>query len=101
VADHIFRTAFDAFLGLPDPLAFGGDTDDVHTPLTCGPDGGSEIKSVAAQNLGETVLLHDGLALAAFAVCHRNAGSEAGSGTLCIKFAAARSGEDAAWPPTA
>lgn len=30
-ADHIFRLAFGTFLGLPDPLQFGGDTDPVRT----------------------------------------------------------------------
>ncbi len=30
-ADHIFRLAFGTFLGLPDPLRFGGDSDCVRT----------------------------------------------------------------------
>jgi len=30
-ADQVFRVAFGTFLGLPDPLRFGGDADYVHT----------------------------------------------------------------------
>jgi predicted N-acetyltransferase YhbS len=53
-----------------------------------------EIKSVASESLGDTVLLWepDRSRLAAFAVCHLGAGSEAGSGVCYIKFAAARPG---------
>jgi hypothetical protein len=56
-----------------------------------------EIKSVASESLGETVLLWepDGKSLAAFVVCHVGAGSEAGSGVCYIKFAAARPGPKA------
>jgi GNAT superfamily N-acetyltransferase len=55
-----------------------------------------EIKSVASESLGETVLLWepDRERLAGFAVCHLGAGSEAGSGVCYIKFAAARPGPD-------
>jgi hypothetical protein len=42
------------------------------------------------------VLIHEGDELAAFAICHLGAGSEAGSGTAYLKFAAARSGDGAA-----
>jgi len=52
----------------------------------------SEIRSVAAQNLGETVLLWNGGVLDAFAVCHCGAGTEAGGGTCYIKFGAVRPG---------
>jgi GNAT superfamily N-acetyltransferase len=51
-----------------------------------------EIRTVAAQKLGETVLVWDGSRLAGFAVCHCGAGSEAGSGALYVKFGAARPG---------
>jgi len=51
-----------------------------------------EILSVAHQKLGETVLLLEGSHVVAFAVCHTGKGSEGGSGTCLIKFAAARPG---------
>jgi GNAT superfamily N-acetyltransferase len=51
-----------------------------------------EIESVHAQNLGDTVLLWDETDLAGFAICHRGAGSEAGSDVCYIKFAAVRPG---------
>jgi GNAT superfamily N-acetyltransferase len=37
-ADRIFRLAFGTFLGLPDPLAFGGDSDYVATRWHAAPD---------------------------------------------------------------
>jgi GNAT superfamily N-acetyltransferase len=49
-----------------------------------------EIRAVAAQELGEVVLLDAADGLAAFAVCHQGAGSEAGLRSAYIKFAAAR-----------
>jgi GNAT superfamily N-acetyltransferase len=54
-----------------------------------------EIRAVADQSLGETVLVWDGANLAAFAVCHIGAGTEAGSGTSYVKFAAVRPGPHA------
>ena len=38
-ADQIFRVAFGTFLGLPDPLRFGGDADYVHTRWHANRDG--------------------------------------------------------------
>ncbi len=55
-----------------------------------------EIRAVSEQRLGDTVLLWDDSKLAAFAVCHTGAGSEAGSGVCYIKFAAVRPGAGAA-----
>jgi hypothetical protein len=55
-----------------------------------------EIEAVARQGLGETVLLHGGDNLDAFAVCHLGAGTEAGSATCYVKVAAARPRADAA-----
>jgi GNAT superfamily N-acetyltransferase len=49
-----------------------------------------EIRAVADQSLGETVLLGDAAKLIGFAVCHCGPGSEAGSGTCYIKFGAVR-----------
>lgn len=53
-----------------------------------GLDVGLEVRSVAAQRLGETVLLWTGGELTGLAVCHCGAGTEAGSGVCYIKFAA-------------
>ena len=55
-----------------------------------------EIRAVAAQNLGDTVLIEDKSKLIAFAVCHAGAGSEAGTGICYVKFAAVRPGFAAA-----
>lgn len=52
-----------------------------------------EIHAVAAQNLGDTLLLWDGPSrLGGFAVCHWGPASEAGEGNLYVKFAAVRPG---------
>lgn len=55
-----------------------------------------EIRAVSEQRLGDTVLVWDDSKLAAFAVCHSGAGSEAGSGVCYIKFAAVRPGSSPA-----
>jgi GNAT superfamily N-acetyltransferase len=52
-----------------------------------------EIEAIAAQSLGETLLIEDGAGLAGFALCHIGAGTEAGEGVLFVKFAAARLGD--------
>jgi predicted N-acetyltransferase YhbS len=54
-----------------------------------------EIRAIAEQRLGEVALLRAGGAVAGFALCHAGAGSEAGSGSLFIKFAAVRPGDGA------
>jgi GNAT superfamily N-acetyltransferase len=54
-----------------------------------------EIRTVAARNLGDTLLLWDGSGLAGFAVCHWGPTSEAGADMLYIKFGAMRSGAGA------
>jgi GNAT superfamily N-acetyltransferase len=54
-----------------------------------------EIRAVAAQELGDTVLLWDNGKLAGLAVCHCGAGTEAGGGTCYIKFGAVRPGPTA------
>jgi N-acetylglutamate synthase-like GNAT family acetyltransferase len=53
-----------------------------------------EIRAAHAQELGDTVLLHEASELVGFAVCHCGAG-EAGSGACYVKFAAVRPGPDA------
>lgn len=57
-----------------------------------GLDLGGEIGAVAAQRLGDTVLLLDGSQVAGFAICHLGAHTEAGSGRAYVKFAAVRPG---------
>jgi GNAT superfamily N-acetyltransferase len=54
-----------------------------------------EIRAVAEQGLGETILLEGAGALEAFAVCHAGEGSEAGPDTVFVKFAAVRPGAEA------
>ena len=60
-----------------------------------GLDVGHEIRAVADQKLGNTVLLWNGSKLTGLAVCHSGAGTEAGSGVCYIKFGAVRPGADA------
>ena len=54
-----------------------------------------EIRAVAAQELGDTILLWDDDGLVGMAVCHAGPGTEAGSGVCYIKFGAVRSGPTA------
>lgn len=54
-----------------------------------------ELVAVKRLGLGETVLIYEGAALSAFAVCHCGGGTEAGSGTCFVKFGAARPGPSA------
>lgn len=55
----------------------------------------SEIDAIVSQGLGETILLGEGDAVAAFASCHIGKGSEAGTDLLFVKFAAVRPGVEA------
>jgi hypothetical protein len=71
------RQAMDACRALTDLIFEGLDV----TP---------EIRSVEEQKLGETVLMWNGDALDAFAVCHCGEGTEAGANSCYIKFAAVR-----------
>jgi predicted N-acetyltransferase YhbS len=69
--------------------ACGGLTD----ALFPGLDLGAEIRTVAARNLGDTVLLwEEASRLAGFAVCHWGPASEAGAGCCFVKFGAVRPG---------
>ncbi len=74
------------------PIAEWGEMLDQCRALTekilDGLDVGVEIRSVAEQRLGETVLLWTGDELTGLAVCHCGAGTEAGSGACYIKFGA-------------
>jgi predicted N-acetyltransferase YhbS len=51
-----------------------------------------QIETIAAQRLGETVLVESAGEIAGFALCHIGGGTEAGEGTLYVKFAATRPG---------
>ena len=55
-----------------------------------------EIRAVATQELGDTILLREDDRLVGMAVCHVGPGTEAGSGVCYIKFGAARPGATAA-----
>ena len=55
-----------------------------------------EIRSVAEQKLGDTILLGDNSKLSALAVCHAGPGTEAGTGVCYAKFAAVNPGPNAA-----
>jgi GNAT superfamily N-acetyltransferase len=56
-----------------------------------------EITAVAAQAIGDTVLLQDEDRLAGFGVCHYGSGSEAETKDIClVKFGAVRGGAGAA-----
>jgi N-acetylglutamate synthase-like GNAT family acetyltransferase len=61
-----------------------------------GLDLGREILAVSEQGIGDTILIRRDGTLEGMAVCHCGAGSEAGSNTCYVKFAAARPGEGAA-----
>ncbi len=60
-----------------------------------GLDLGREIVAASEQGIGDTVLLRREGDLEGMAVCHRGPGSEAGSDTCYVKFAAVRPGGDA------
>ena len=60
-----------------------------------GLDLGEEIRSVLRQKTGEVVLIYTRNALDGFAICLHGAGSEGGTHTCYVKFAAARSGAGA------
>jgi len=51
---------------------------------------GAEVRAVAQQGLGDTVLLWDDGKLAGLAVCHCGPNTEAGSGACYVKFGAVR-----------
>ena len=56
--------------------------------IFAGLDARAEIESIAAQGLGDTVLVREGGRVTGFAACHAGAGSEGGSATCYLKFAA-------------
>jgi predicted N-acetyltransferase YhbS len=70
-------------------------TRDVTDAVFPGLDLKREIAACEEQRIGDTVLFHDGGALAGFAVCHCGAGSEAGSGACYVKFGAVQPGDGA------
>jgi GNAT superfamily N-acetyltransferase len=54
-----------------------------------------EIKSIASQNLGDTVLMWEGNEPLGFAACHVGTGTEAGKDTCFVKFGAVAPGVNA------
>lgn len=88
------RRPASCFSGLPPAeqttvLDLGRDLTGANFP---GLDLAREIQAIEAQRLGETILLDGSSGLAGVALCHIGAGSEAGVGTLFVKFAAVRPG---------
>ncbi|HSD11390.1 MAG TPA: GNAT family N-acetyltransferase [Candidatus Binatia bacterium] len=67
----------------------------VTTSLYPGLDLSSEIRATEAGTLGDTLLLEEAGAIAGLAVCHFGKGTEAGSETAYVKFAAVRCGSRA------
>lgn len=67
-------------------------TRDVSDAIQDGLDLRGEIRTGAARNLGDTLLLWDGSRLAGFAVCQWGPASEAGADCVYVKFAAVRPG---------
>ncbi len=55
----------------------------------------AEAADLAANGLGETLLIESGGRLDALALCHFGCGSEASEGQVFVKFAAARGGKNA------
>lgn len=55
-----------------------------------------EIEAVDRLHLGDSILVREDEALAGLAVCHHGAGTEGGSGSCYVKYAAAWPGRDAA-----
>lgn len=53
-----------------------------------------EIDSVERQSLGDTIFLIEGSRVEGLAICHSGPGSEAGSGSTYVKFAAASPGAE-------
>ncbi len=60
--------------------------------LLSGLDLSRQIAAIDTQRLGETVLVESAGEMAGFALCHVGPGTEAGEGTLYVKFAATRPG---------
>src|SRR6185369_2082497 len=60
-----------------------------------GLDVADEIRAVASENLGDTILVCDDSKLMALAVCHIGPGTEAGSDVCYVKFGAVRPGANA------
>src|SRR5438270_12649572 len=74
-----------------------GATRELSDELYAGLDLRAEIRTIAARNLGDTVLLWDGDSrLAGFAICHLGPASEASDGVCFVKFGAVRPGSGAA-----
>lgn len=68
---------------------------EVTDAIYAGLDARVEVRAIAEQNLGDTVLLWEGSKLAAFAACHMGPNTEAGTGNCFIKFGAVRPGPNA------
>jgi GNAT superfamily N-acetyltransferase len=82
LVSHELESSLDETLGLTDEIFEGLDLS-------------RELVAVVEQGIGDTVLLRSEGTIDGMAVCHCGAGSEAGSDTCYVKFAAARPGDGA------
>jgi len=88
------RVAFDRYSGLPDKTRALAEARELTGAIYRGLDVTREIEAVFARTLGDTLFIRRGARLAALAVCHAGAGTEAGSGTCYVKFGAASEAPD-------
>ncbi|HLJ84463.1 MAG TPA: GNAT family N-acetyltransferase [Candidatus Eremiobacteraceae bacterium] len=68
---------------------------DLCDDVLAGLDLGREIDGIAAQSLGDTILIRSGDRLEGIALCHFGGASEADERSFYVKFAAARPGQNA------
>ena len=81
-------------LGTGDQATALADIRSLCAPIFTGVDPTAEVAAIAKQRLGETLIVRgSGGAVAAFAIAHHGAGSEAGSKDVAVKFGAAAGGE--------
>jgi ribosomal protein S18 acetylase RimI-like enzyme len=92
-SEHVPAASFERFSALDDArrAAVLDDVRSLCAPVFGGLDPTREVEAVAAQGLGDTlVIMSEGGEFAAFAIAHHGAGSEAGSAAMSVKFGAAR-----------
>jgi ribosomal protein S18 acetylase RimI-like enzyme len=92
-SERVPAASFERFSTLDSPrrAAVLEDVRSLCAPVFGGLDPTREVEAVAVQRLGETLVLRSEAGeLAAFAIAHHGADSEAGSAGLSVKFGAAR-----------
>jgi hypothetical protein len=89
VTSAVDRAGWSNYNADPDQSSRLADCAALTTTIYPGLDVSREIRACQQQRLGATVPLDD---RSGFAICHVGPGTEAGTGTCFIKFAAARTG---------